>query len=89
MGEIDLFKIIWDALSPYAFAILKLALAITLFSFSLKILRQRTGSMGMGGGNPWSGLWAAFIGYLLGRGIPIIIGITDKICNDILARLPH
>lgn len=89
MGELNLFEIIWNALSPYAFGILKLALAITLFSNALKILRSKSGSMINGGNNPWSGIWTAFIGYLLGRGIPIIIGITDKICNDILTRLPH
>lgn len=85
----DLFNIIWGSISPYAFGILKLALAITLFSNALKILRQRSGGMGMGGVNPYSGLWTAFIGYLLGRGIPIIIGLTDKICNDILKNIPR
>lgn len=84
----DLFNIIWNSMAVYVYAILKLALAITLFSISLKILRQRTGSMSMGAGNPYGGLWTAFIGYLLGRGIPIIIGLTDKICNDILANIP-
>ncbi len=82
----DLFQIAWSALSPYLFSILKLALAITLFSFSIKIIRQRSGNV-QGVGNPWSGIWNAFLGYLLGRGIPLVIGLTDAIVNDILAKL--
>lgn len=84
----DLFQIAWGALSPYLFGILKLALAFTLFSLAVKVIRQRSGMGGVQGvGNPWGGIWSAFLGYLLGRGIPIIIGITDTIVNDILANL--
>lgn len=82
----DLFDIVWNALSPYAFSILRLALSITLFSNAIKIIRQKGGTIS--GNNPWAGIWTAFLGYLLGRGIPIIIGVTDQICNDILNRLP-
>jgi len=83
----DLFQIVWDALSPYAFAILKLALAITLFSLAVKIIRQKAGMVTAGSTNPWGGIWGAFLGYLLGRGIPILIGLTDAIISDILNKL--
>lgn len=86
----DLFKIIFDALSPYFFAILKLALAFTLFSNAIKILRSKMGSgavSGMAGTNPFQSLWTAFFGYLFGRGIPVIIAIVDKICNDIIRHM--
>lgn len=85
----DLFQIAWNALSPYVYGILKIALAMTLFSLSIKVIRQRSGMGGpiTGASNPWGGIWTAFLGYLLGRGIPIVIGITDTIVNDILAKL--
>jgi hypothetical protein len=40
-----------------------------------------------GGGNPFTGLTTAFMGYLLGRGIPVIVGLVDRICNDILKNM--
>jgi len=84
----DLFSVIFNSLSPYLFGILKLALAFTLFSNAIKIIRSRTGgSGGMSGGNPYAGVTTAFIGYLFGRGIPIIIQMTDKICNEILRNM--
>lgn len=86
MSGKDLFNIIFNAFSPYMFAIANIALATTLFSIGLKILRQRGGNMM--GGDQWGGIWTAFIGYLMCRGIPVIIGIFDMICNDILARMP-
>lgn len=82
----DLFQIVWNALSPYFFAILKIAFTFTLFGFAIKLIRQKSGSM-MGSANPWSGIWGAFLGYLLGRGIPVLIGLTDAIINDILKNL--
>jgi hypothetical protein len=27
------------------------------------------------------------MGYLLGRGIPVIVGLVDRICNDILKNM--
>lgn len=87
MSGQELFNIIFNAFSPYMFAIANMALAITLFSIGLKILRQKSGGMGMGG-DQYGGVWTAFVGYLMCRGIPVIIGIFDMICNDILARMP-
>jgi ABC-type nitrate/sulfonate/bicarbonate transport system permease component len=83
----DLFDVIFGALSPYIFAILKLALAFTLFSHSLKLIRHRLGSSI--DNNTYSSLWTVFMGYLLGRGIPVIVGLIDVICTEILAKLPH
>ena len=85
MESSDLFSIIFNAFSPYMFAIAKLAFATTLFSSGLKILRQRSG-MGVGGDH-WGSIWTAFLGYLFCRGIPIIIGLADAICDDILSRI--
>lgn len=82
----DLFKVVFNSLSPYLFSILKLALAITLFTNALKILRSKTGA-GSTGNNPYAGITTAFVGYLFGRGIPVIIGIIDKICNEILKSM--
>ncbi|HHU81236.1 MAG TPA: hypothetical protein GXZ35_07940 [Acholeplasmataceae bacterium] len=82
----DLFSLIFDALSPYLFSILKLALALTLFQHSLKLIRHRLGGMDQ---HTYTSLWTTFVGYLLGRGIPIIVGLIDTICNEILAKMPH
>ncbi len=81
----DLFPTIFNALSPYMFGILKIALATTLFSNSIKIIRTKGG--GAVSGNPYSGITTAIIGYLLGRGIPITVELIDVICNEILANL--
>lgn len=89
MGGQDLFNIIFNAFSPYMFAIANMALATTLFSIGLKILRQRAGGMGSMNGDQWGGIWTAFVGYLLCRGIPVIIGIFDLIVNNILAQMPR
>lgn len=85
----DLFHIIFNAISPYMFDILKLALTVTLFSNAIKIIRARTGNMSGSSSmnNPYSGMVTAFIGYSFGRGIPVIIQIVDKICNDILKHM--
>lgn len=84
----DLFQILWDAFSPYMMGILKIAFAITLFKFALRLLRSRLGTMSnVGNTNPYHGIFVAFSGYLLGKGIPIIIGITDQICEQILSKL--
>ncbi|MFA5557867.1 MAG: hypothetical protein WDA59_00180 [Methanofastidiosum sp.] len=83
----DLFQIVWDALSPYMFDILKLAFGVTLFSTAIKVIRQKSGMVAPGSSNPWAGIWGSFLGYLLGRGIPILIGLTDAIVNDILEKL--
>ena len=82
--KIDLFNIIFDSLSPYAFSILKLALAATLYSNSIRIIRIKKGGAVSGGGNPYSGITTAFFGYLAGRGTPIIIKVTDQICDQVL-----
>ena len=86
----DLFKIIFDAFSPYAFAILKLALAVAWFRVALQIIRTKNGSYtGTGVNNPLNSAWLAFMGYLIGRGIPVILGITDRIVDTILQRLTN
>ena len=86
-GSISLFDILWDALSPYAFDILKLSLAITLLKQAISIIRAKGGHMSAGGNNPYSGVFMAFIGYLLGKGIPISIKIIDQICDQIIANI--
>jgi hypothetical protein len=83
----DLFNVTFNALSPYLFSILKLALAVTLFTNAMKIIRSRVGGGMPGAGNPYSGVTTAFIGYLFGRGIPVIIKIIDRICNDIISSM--
>lgn len=83
--EVSLYNILWGALSPYAFDILRLALAGTLFSKSLKILRSKNGHTS--GGNAYADVTTAFIGYLLGRGIPISINLIDRVCNEVLAKM--
>jgi hypothetical protein len=85
----DLFSIVFNALSPYLFAILKLALAVTLFTNALKIIRSRSGGGGasMMGGNPYSGVVTAFVGYLFGRGIPVLILVIDRICADVMKHM--
>ncbi|NFF77682.1 hypothetical protein [Clostridium sporogenes] len=85
-NNFDLFNVTFNAISPYAFSILKLAFATTLFNNSIKIIRIKKGGT-VSGNNPYSGITTAFIGYLLGRGIPVIIGITDKICDGIVSTM--
>jgi len=84
----DLFSIIFNAFKPYMFGILKLALAMTFFGHALRLIRHKMGS-GMNSGVTYGSLWTAFIGYLLGRGIPIIIGLIDQICDEILKNVPY
>ena len=86
MASVDMFDIIWSAIFPYLIALLQLAFGMTIFSLAIKTIRQRSGAS-VGSANPWGDIWAAFLGYLLGRGIPIIIGLADVICDDILSRL--
>lgn len=85
MDATELFNVIFGAFSPYLFALAKLAFATALFNNGMKILRQKNG-MGVGG-DSWGGIWTAFMGYLFCRGIPVIIGLADVICNDILSRM--
>lgn len=82
----DLFNLVFDALSPYAFAIAKLAFATTLFGAGIKMIRSKVGS-GAGMSNPYSGVITPFLGYLFCRGIPIIIKVVDNICTDILSKM--
>lgn len=82
----DLFGLIFNSISPYLFAIAKLAFAITLFSCGIKYIRARSGG-GMGSGSNLQGSVQAFIGYMLCRGIPVIVRITDNICNEILKNM--
>lgn len=84
--QIDLFQTVFDGLSPFGFDLLKLALAATLYSNSVKIIRSKKGSS-LNGGNPYSGVTTAFLGYLTGRGIPIIIKLSDKICDNIVSTM--
>lgn len=86
----DIFKIVYGTLEPYMYGILKITLATTLYSNAIKIIRSKTGSSGVGtgvGGNPYSGITVAFMGYLAGRTIPISIGLIDAICNDIINNM--
>lgn len=85
----DLFDILWNALSPYMMSIARIALAITLFSYGIKLIRSKVGHISAGGiSNPYSGITSAFLGYLLCQSIPIIIGLTDSICKEIIAKMP-
>lgn len=82
----DLFQIVFDSINPYAMSILKLALAVTLYSNAIKVIRAKKGAT-VTGNNPYSGITTAFLGYLIGKGIPIIIGITDKICDGVIKTM--
>jgi len=84
--NIDLFEVVFGSISPYAFGILKLAFATTLYSNSIKVIRAKSGTS-ISGGNPYGSITTAFVGYLLGRGVPIIIGITDKVCDGIVLHM--
>jgi len=84
---LDLFGLIFNALSPYLFAIARLAFAITLFSCGIKYMRARTGGGIGSGGNGMQGSITAFVGYLFCRGIPVIISITDSICNEVMKNM--
>lgn len=84
--NLDLFEVVFGSISPYAFGILKLAFATTLYSNAIKVIRAKKGTA-VGGSNPYSGVTTAFVGYLMGRGVPIIIGITDKVCDGIVAHM--
>jgi len=84
--NLDLFEVVFGSISPYAFSILKLAFATTLYSNSVKVIRAKKGTS-IGGSNPYSGVTTAFVGYLMGRGIPIIIGVSDKVCDGILKSM--
>jgi len=84
--NLDLFEVVFGSISPYAFSILKLAFATTLYSNSVKIIRAKKGAV-VGGSNPYSGVTTAFVGYLMGRGVPIIIGVADKVCDGILKHM--
>ena len=82
----DLFEVVFGSVSPYAFGILKIAFATTLYSNAIKVIRAKKGTS-IGGSNPYSGVTTAFVGYLMGRGVPIIIGITDKVCDGIVKNM--
>ena len=82
----DLFEVVFGSVSPYAFSILKIAFATTLYSNAIKVIRAKKGTS-IGGSNPYSGITTAFVGYLMGRGVPIIIGITDRVCDGIVKNM--
>jgi hypothetical protein len=82
----DLFDVVFGSVSPYAFSILKIAFATTLYSNAIKVIRAKKGTA-IGNTNPYTGMTTAFMGYLMGRGIPIIIGITDKVCDGIVKSI--
>ena len=82
----DLFEVVFGSVSPYAFSILKLAFATTLYSNAIKVIRAKKGNS-ISGSNPYSSITTAFVGYLMGRGTPIIIGITDKVCDGIVKSM--
>ena len=85
-NNFDIFEVVFSSVSPYAFGILKLAFATTLYSNAIKVIRAKKGTS-VGGSNPYSGVATAFVGYLMGRGVPIIIGITDKVCDGIVKNM--
>lgn len=84
--NVDLFNIVFDSINPYAMQILKLAFAATMYSNIIKVIRVKKGGI-VAGNNPYSGMTTAFMGYLLGKSIPILIGVTDRICDNIIATM--